>query len=71
MMVEMRKRVWVWKAGGAFRYVAGGITLEGSLRKLLAHEESSHEEWGASAALRVDPGQSGRGLSLSVFSHLG
>ena len=49
------------------RYVAGGITFEGSLRKLVAHEESGHEEWGASAALRVDPGQSGRGLNLSIF----
>ena len=54
------------EAGGAFRYVAGGIALEGSLRKLVAHE-SDHEEWGASAALRVDPGQSGRGLNLSVL----
>ena len=54
------------EAGGAFRYVAGGIALEGSLRKLLAHE-SDHEEWGASVALLVDPGQSGRGLNLSVL----
>ena len=54
------------EAGGAFRYVEGGIALEGSLRKLVAHE-SDHEEWGASAALRVDPGQSGRGLSLSIL----
>ena len=55
------------EAGGAVRYAAGGLTLEASLRKLVAHEESSHEEWGASAALRVDPGQSGRGLNLSIF----
>ena len=55
------------EAGGAVRYAAGGLTFEGSLRKLLAHEESGHEEWGASVALRVDPGQSGRGLSLSVL----
>ena len=55
------------EAGGAVRYAAGGLTLEASLRKLVAHEESDHEEWGASAALRVDPGQSGRGLNLSIF----
>ena len=55
------------EAGGAVLYAAGGLTLEGSLRKLVAHEESGHEEWGASAALHVDPGQSGRGLSLSVL----
>ena len=55
------------EAGGAVRYAAGDLTFEGSLRKLLAHEESGHEEWGASVAFRVDPGQSGRGLSLSVL----
>ena len=55
------------EAGGAVRYAVGALTLEGSLRKLVAHEESGHEEWGASAALRVDPGQSGRGLNLSVL----
>ena len=55
------------EAGGGVRYEADGLTFEGSLRKLVAHEESGHEEWGASVALRVDPGQSGRGLSLSVL----
>ena len=55
------------EAGGAVRYVAGALTLEGSLRKLLAHEESGYEEWGASAALRLDPGESGRGLNLSIY----
>ena len=54
------------EAGGGIRYVAGSLTFEGSLRKLVAHE-SDHEEWGTSVALRVDPGQSGRGLSLSVL----
>ena len=54
------------EAGGTLRYEAGSVTIEGSVRKLVAHE-SDHEEWGASAALRVDPGQSGRGLNLSVL----
>ena len=54
------------EAGLAALYEAGGLTLEGSVRKLLAHEESGYEEWGASAALRLDPGKSGRGLSLNI-----
>ena len=54
------------EAGVAVLYEAGGLTLEGSVRKLLAHEESGYEEWGASAALRLDPGKSGRGLSLNI-----
>ena len=55
------------EAGGKLSYQSGGLTLEGSVRKLLAHEESDYEEWGASVAIRLDPGESGRGLSLSVF----
>ena len=54
------------EAGGGVRYVAGGLTLEAEARKLLVHEDSKYEEWGASAAVRIDPGQSGRGLSLSI-----
>ena len=33
----------------------------------MAHEDESYEEWGASASVRIDPGESGRGLSLSVM----
>ena len=54
------------EAGSALRYEAGRFTLEGSVRRLLAHEDENYEEWGASAALRLDPGRSGRGLSLSI-----
>ena len=54
------------EAGGKFVYRRGSLTIEGSVRKLLAHEDDNYEEWGASAALRLDPGESGRGLSLSV-----
>ena len=51
--------------------MAGGLTIEGSLRKLLAHEDSGYKEWGASTALKIDPGQSERGLSLSIFRSWG
>ena len=45
----------------------GGLSLEGSVRNLLVHEEKDYEEWGASLALRLDPGASGRGLSFSLL----
>ena len=54
------------EAGGTLSYQRGGLTIEGSVRTLLAHQESGYEEWGASARLRLDPGETGRGLSLSV-----
>ena len=38
---------------------------------LAAHEESGYEEWGASAALRVNPSGTGRGLTLSVAPEWG
>ncbi len=33
---------------------------------LVAHADSDYEEWGASATARLDPGERGRGLSLSA-----
>ena len=52
------------EAGASLIYAGDGVTVEGSVRALLAHEESGYEEWGASGAVRIDPGESGRGLSL-------
>ena len=54
------------EAGGGVRYVYRGLTLEAEASKLLVHEDSKYEEWGASAAIRLEPGKQGRGLSLSV-----
>ena len=54
------------EAGAALRYEGDGFSIEGSVRTLVAHEESGYEEWGASGAVRIDPGASGRGLSLTV-----
>ena len=48
------------------RYTSGAATAEGTVRTLVAHEDAGYEEWGASGTLRIDPGQSGRGLSLSL-----
>ena len=54
------------EAGAGLRYEGRGFSISGSVRTLVAHEESGYEEWGASGAVRIDPGQSGRGLSLTV-----
>ena len=52
--------------GAGIRYSAGALTIEGAVRALVAHEESGYEEWGVSGAIRVNPGPSGRGLSLTL-----
>ena len=54
------------EVGAGLRYQAGGIGIEGAVRGLLAHEDTDYREWGASGAIRIDPGAGGRGLSLSV-----
>lgn len=52
--------------GAGPRYSTGPMIITGSVRTLIAQEESGYEEWGASGAIRIDPGSSGRGLSLSI-----
>ena len=54
------------EAGTSVRYANGAVSIEASLRGLLAHEDTDYREWGASGAIRIDPGTSGRVLSLSV-----
>ena len=36
------------------------------MRTLVAHEDSDYREWGASGAVRLGPGERGRGLSFSL-----
>ena len=54
--------------GGRIRYTdaGSGLTVEANARKLVAHEDSGYEEWGAGGSVRLDPGASGRGLSLRL-----
>ena len=54
--------------GAGLRYVdpAWGLTMEGHARALVAHHDSGYEEWGARGSIRLDPGASERGLSLSL-----
>ena len=52
--------------GAGLRYARGPITIEGQVRALVAHEESGYQEWGASGAIRVNPSESGRGLTFTI-----
>ena len=56
------------EVGGGLRYAdpALGLTVEAKARTLVAHEDSNYREWGASGSVRIDPGASGRGLSLTL-----
>ena len=55
------------EVGGSLRFdSATGLSFEASVRGLLGHEARDYREWGASAALRFDPGARGRGLTASV-----
>ena len=54
------------EVGAGLRYTIGTVTIEAQARTLVAHQASGYEEWGASAAIRVTPSASGRGLTLSI-----
>ena len=55
------------EVGGSARYTsAWGLSIEASVRGLLAHEAEDYTEWGASGALRFDPGKQGRGFTASI-----
>ena len=43
-----------------------GLSVEARVRTLVAHEDSDYREWGASGAVRLAPGERGRGLSFSL-----
>ena len=54
--------------GGRVSYTnpASGLSVEASVRTLIAHEDTGYEEWGASGTIRLDPGIRGQGLSFSL-----
>ena len=60
-----------FEAGAGVRYAAKGIAIEGAVRRLVTHEASGYEEWGAGGSVRIDPGASGRGLSLTFAPTFG
>ena len=43
-----------------------GLGVDARTRALIAHETSDYGEWGASGAVRLAPGELGRGLSFSL-----
>ena len=57
--------------GLAWTDPASGVTMEARARWLAAHEASGYEEWGVSGSVRVDPGERGRGLSLTLAPTVG
>ena len=60
--------------GGGLRYEnpSHGLSSEFNLRGLVAHEDGSYEEWGASGSLRYEPaGSSDLGPSLTLTQTLG
>ena len=59
------------EVGGGLSYAVPGVTAEVRGRGLLAIETGSFREWGASGSLRIEPGASGRGLSLTVAPTVG
>ena len=54
------------EARAGIRYTAPGMTIEASAHSLFGHQRREYEEWGASGSIRVAPGTSGRGVSLTV-----
>ena len=56
------------EVGGRIRFAdaGSGLTVEANARTLVAHEDSDYREWGAGGSVRLDPGASGRGLSLTL-----
>ena len=54
--------------GGRVQYADPrlGLTIDGAVRGLLAHEDTDYQEWGASGSLRIAPGAGGQGLSLTL-----
>ena len=55
-----------FELGAGLSYQGAGISIEGKVRTLVAHNDDAYEEWGASASVRIDPGSDGRGMSLAV-----
>ena len=54
------------EVGAGVKFAGDGFSIEGAVRALVAHEDAHYREWGASGAIRVDPGAAGRGFSLSI-----
>lgn len=56
------------EVGGRVQYADPrlGLTIEGTVRGLLAHEDADYQEWGASGRVRLAPDPAGEGLALTL-----
>ncbi|MDE2825343.1 MAG: BspA family leucine-rich repeat surface protein [Gemmatimonadota bacterium] len=56
------------EVGGRVQYAHPtlGLTLEGTVRGLLAHEDEDYREWGASGKVRLAPRANSQGLELTL-----
>ncbi len=54
------------EGGARLRLVVGPLTVEGTVRGLLVHQERGYRKWGASGSILLVPVASGRGLSLRL-----
>ena len=54
--------------GGGLRFADPdrGLSVELKARGLVAHQDADYREWGASAAIRFDPGIAGKGLTVAL-----
>ena len=61
------------EVGGGFRYAneAWGLSIEGSARKLVSHQDTTFSEWGAGGTLVFQPGGRERGLSVRMTTSWG
>lgn len=57
--------------GGSVRFAGAGLTMQVNARALLTHAEEDVKEWGIGGLVRLDPGQAGRGLALTVEPAVG
>ena len=54
------------EAGAGVALAGAGFAIAGRVRSFVAHESGSFQDWAASGSVRIDPGASGRGMSLTV-----
>ena len=59
------------EVGGAITYRGERASIEASMRTLVAHEQTGYDEWGGAVTMRIEPGASGRGLSLTLAPRWG
>ena len=61
------------EVGGGFRYAneAMGLSIEGSARMLVSHQDTAFSEWGAGGTLVFQPGGRERGLSVRMGTSWG